>query len=120
MAKIIRLNESDIERLVRKIIKEEEINEIGVSDFSDTETIGKGGDVLRPAVATLKGKRYIVVIDKGGRVFGYGPQIGKGMDKEKICRIADKLVQDWEEEALMNEVDSPDFENVQPITFCSK
>lgn len=119
MAKIIRLTESDIENLVKKILKEEKINEIGISDFSDTKEIGKGG-VLRPAIAKLKGENYIVVLDRNNNVFGYGPKITKGMGREQICRIAQRLMDDWEEEATMNEVDKGDFESVQPITFCSK
>jgi hypothetical protein len=119
MAKIIRLTESDVEVLVRKILKEEKINEIGIGDFSDTKEIGKGG-ILRPAIAKLKGENYIVVLDRNNNVFGYGPKISKGMDREQICKIADRLMKDWEEEAAMNEVDRGDFESVQQITFCSK
>ena len=119
MARIIRLNESDIERLVRKIIKEEKINEIGASDFSDAKEIG-GGTVLKPAIAKLKGKNHVVVVDKNGNVFGYGPEITRNMDRAMICRIADKLVKEWEDEAKLYETDRHDFSDVQPITFCSK
>lgn len=120
MAKIIRLNESDIERLVKKIIREEKINELGPSDFSDTKEIGKSSGVLKPAIAKLKGKNHVVVIDNKGNVFGYGPEITPNMTRQQICTIANKLVSDWEEEATMNEADTSDFSGMKPITFCSK
>lgn len=121
MARIIRLNESDIERLVRKIIKEDKMNEIGISDFTDTKEIGGGSELLRPAIAKLRGKDHIVVIDTKGNVFGYGPEITRNMDRTMICKIANKLVSEWEEEAMMmKEADISDFGDIKPITFCSK
>jgi hypothetical protein len=118
--KIIRLNESDIERLVRKIIKEESITEIGGEAFSDTKAISnpEQGQTLRPAIAKLKGENHIVVIDKGGRIIGYGPAVGN-MKRGQICSIAQRLIDDWEEEVSMNELDAPDFGKVQPLTFCN-
>jgi len=120
MTKIIRLTETDIERLVKKIIKEEKITELGSSDFMDRVNVPtKSNNTLTAAIAKLKGKRHIVVIDKQGRVQGYGPAITPDMDKAKICYIAEKLVADWEEEVSMNEVDQQ-FDEVKPLTFCSK
>jgi hypothetical protein len=120
MAKIIRLTETDIERLVKKIIKEEEITEVGSSEFTDRINVPtKSNNTLTAAIAKLKGKRHIVVIDKQGRVQGYGPVITPDMDRTKICSIAEKLVAGWEEEVSMNEVDQH-FDEVKPLTFCSK
>jgi hypothetical protein len=119
MSRIVRLNESDVERLVRKIIKENKINELGTSDFTDTVKISGGSSVLKPAIAKLRGKNHIVVIDNKGEVFGYGPEITKNMGRNEICIIANNLVSQWDDEAKMNEADTSNFIDVKPITFCS-
>lgn len=123
--KIIRLNESDVERLVRKIIKEESINEIGEDDFSDRKEFDAGtSGNLSPAIAKMRGKNYIVVIDKGGKIIGYGPTITPNMGRGQICSIAQRLIEEWEEEVAneydMNETDQSDFQGIKPITFCTK
>jgi len=115
MKKIIRLNESDLEGLVKKIL-----NEVGGEKFTDIEQLGQSEEMLKPAIAKLKGEDYIVVIDNKGKVFGYGPKVNKNMDKEQVCRIAQGLVDEWKEDVLMSEVDTGEFKSIRPITFCSK
>jgi len=118
--RIIRLNEQDIENLVKKIIKEETISEIGGESFTNTKEIGSGGGTLRPAVAKLRGVLHVVIIDKNKNIVGYGPST-KGLSREKVCSIAQRLINDWEEEVgSLDEVESRNFEDIKPITFCSK
>ena len=96
------------------------INEIGSENFSETKPLDntKQGKTLRPAIAKLKGKNHIVIIDKDDNIIGYGPTIG-GRDKGEICSVAQSLIDDWEEEVNMNEIDQPDFGKIQPISFCN-
>ena len=110
--------------MVRQREYEDNINEIGSEKFSETKPLDntKQGKTLRPAIAKLKGKNHIVIIDKDDNIVGYGPAVGnmdKDKDKDRICKIAKILIDDWEEEVNMNEVDQPDFDNIQPITFCT-
>lgn len=123
--KVIRLTESDVERLVRKIIKEESINEIGGNDFEDKKGFDAGtSSILSPAIAKMKGKDYIVVVDKSGKIIGYGPSITPNMNRAQICTIAQRLIEDWEDEVAneykMDEADQSDFQGIKPITFCTK
>jgi hypothetical protein len=94
-------------------------NEIGGENFSDVKTLSnpEQGKTLRPAIAKLKGENHIVIINKEGLIVGYGPSVGN-MDKDRICSIAQSLIDEWEEEVNMNEIDQPDFGKIQPISFC--
>lgn len=116
--KKIRFNESDIERLVNKIIKEEEIDEVGIKTF-------KRGN-LKPAIATFKGVKKLVIVDEDNNVEAIGPTVsylqGKGYGEKEICKIADKLIEELFdlEEGTINELDRSDFDNIQPINFCRR
>ncbi len=121
--KVIRLTEADIEGLVRKIIKEESINELGTGDFKDTKTFDAGdtGSTLVPAIGKLKGKSHIVILDRKGNIIGYGPEISRSISRAQICTIAQRLIEDWEDEVnMIDELDQRDFQDAKPITFCSK
>jgi hypothetical protein len=120
--KVIRLNEKDIESLVRKIIKEESINELGPDSFTDTVDIDNKSDstVLRPAIAKLKGQNHIVIIDNKDSIIGYGPSV-KGLSRQRVCAIAQQLIRDWEDEVTsIDELEGRSFDDIKPITFCSK
>lgn len=99
---------------------EANINEIGHSSFSETKPIDntEQGKTLRPAIAKLKGVNHIVIIDKEDKIIGYGPPISN-MDRGRICSIAQSLIDEWEDEVNMNEIDQPDFGKIQPISFCN-
>lgn len=99
---------------------EDNINEIGSENFSETKPLDntKQGKTLRPAIAKLKGKNHIVIIDKDDNIIGYGPTIG-GRGKGEICSVAQSLIDEWEDEVNMNEIDQPDFGKIQPISFCN-
>ena len=118
MKRII-ITESQLKK-VKKALAKEPIIEIGQSNFSEINPINnvEQSKTLRPAIAKLKGLDHIVIIDKTGYIVGYGPPI-KGRSKSEICSVAQNLIDDWEEEVNMNEIDQPDFNNVQPITFCN-
>lgn len=117
MKKIVRVTENDIEKLVRKIIKEERVNELGDSDFTEKRVINNS-NMLKPGIAKLGGEDYIVVLDSKGFVVGNGPKV-KGLDRNEICRISQKLISDWESE-VMGESDRGDYTNIRPVTFCGR
>jgi hypothetical protein len=112
--KVIRINESDIERLVKKILKEEKIDEISIEQHKREN--------LKPAIADYKGKKYLVIVDEENKVQAVGPAYDsiKGISKEQVCRISDSLIDDLFslEEDVMNEYGTRDFSNIQVINFC--
>ena len=115
--KVIHLNEQDIENLVRKVI-----NELSNDSFTDTMDIDNksGSTILRPAIAKLKGRRHIVIINNEDTIIGYGP-IVKGLSRQRVCAIAQQLISDWEGEVTnIDELESSSFDDIKPITFCSK
>ena len=90
--------------------------------FTDTEEIENTSEstILRPAMAKLKGQTHIVIIDNNDSIIGYGPTV-KGLSKQKVCSIAQGLIEDWQDEVDgIDEVDQRNFDVVKPITFCSK
>lgn len=114
--KVIKLNESDIERLVNQIIKEETVNEL------DTESFKKGD--LKPAVAEIKGEKTLVIIDNDNTVHATGPRLRNmgGVSKERICAIADQLIEDLFvlDETELNELENSNVTNIKPINFCTR
>lgn len=115
--RVIKLTESDIERLISKIIKEGEINEkIGIESIKKTDLSG--------GVADIRNIKRLVVLNKDGRVVAIGPEVStlKGYSKERICRIIDNLIEDlfFLDEGVINEVDHGDVENIQSIKYCSR
>jgi len=116
MKKVVRLTESDIEKLVKKIIKEDKLEEIGVKPKYSREQ-------LSPATALNKrnGKRHLVIVDSTGMVTAVGPSIDflENKGKEDICRIVDKLITNLFDlaESNINEEDTDDFENIKELGF---
>jgi hypothetical protein len=114
--KVIKLNESDIERLVNKIIKEESINELDIESFKREN--------LKPAIAEIKGEKVLVIVDEKNTVHATGPKLRHmgGVSKERICQIADGLIEELFvlDETELNEIDSGSISNIKPINFCTK
>lgn len=121
MKKIIKLTETELIRIIKKVIKENEITELGQGDFTDIEDIScvkpKGG--LYAGVSTLSGEskfkpdsQFIVIYYMEGDkkvVYGYGPEVTEDMidrkdyqEKPIICRIAQKTLSDMAKEYKEN------------------
>ena len=71
MKKVVRLTESDIERLVKKIIKEDKLNELGTSDFLDIKEVvcdNLPNYGLKVGTAKLNGSDNIILYkEEGGK-----------------------------------------------------
>jgi hypothetical protein len=110
MKKVIKINESDIERLVNKILSEE-------GEFKRSD--------LKPAIATITntGKQKLVIVNRSGDVEAVGPDASvlKGMSRDNICNMVDRLVADMFhlEEEMLNELDKGDFKDIKVINFCN-
>lgn len=119
MKKVVRLTESDLMRIVKRIIKESEINELGPSDFSDIENLNCVDPIgdLHVGIASLSSEsrfrndmEFLVVYhidDKTNKkvVYGYGPQITDTLYEKKddkgnpmICKLGKRLLHDMSEE----------------------
>ena len=116
MKKVVRLTESDLEMLVKKIVKESSIDEIS------TQPNYRRSD-LSPATAIKErdGKKYLVIVDSDNMVVAAGPSMDflKNKNKEDICRIVDKLISDVFDlaESNLKEEDTSDFKNVEKLGF---
>jgi len=113
--KVIKLTESDIERLVNKILNEGDVNELATATHRRED--------LMPAIADVRGDKRLVIVNKEGDVEAMGPQakVLKGMTRERICGIVEKLITDMfdlVEEEELNELDKGDFTNIKLINFC--
>ena len=115
MKKVIRLNENDLEKIIKKILKENSLNELNIEGY-------KG---LTPAVAEIDGIKKIVIVDENNKVVAIGPSLSyiKG-DKNKFCEIASKLINELFDknnitvEGIVNEIQNIDFTNIKRINFC--
>jgi hypothetical protein len=109
MKKVIRLTETEMTDLIEKIIKEEILQELDQRNFTNIRRIiqiepKKSG--LRVGVADMingdevKGESIVVYyIDNGiKKIFGYGPEIGVGVEKKNILSMGRKLLDQWSEE----------------------
>lgn len=114
--KVVRLTENDVERLVKKILKEERLSELDIQTFKKEE--------LYPATASIKGERKLVIVDKDGVVQAVGPNIAKlgNLSKHRICQITEKLIAELfdVDESVVNEIDTGEFSDIEPIKFCKK
>lgn len=112
--KVIKLRESDLERLVNKILNE--------SDDADMET-HKRSDLM-PAIADVKGQKRMVIVNRQGNVEAMGPLVSvlKGLNRERICAIVEKLISEMFHlaETQLNELDLGDFTNIKLIKFCNE
>ena len=105
MSKVIRLTESDLVRIVKRVISESELNEFGTSDFGSIRPLGcvpsKSGLKVGISTASTKGddkSHYMVVYyTKKGKdvVYGHGPKIQNSMDKDKKCDMGKKLIDEF-------------------------
>jgi hypothetical protein len=75
--RVIRLNEGDLERLVKKIIKESELNEVGV------EPNFKRSDLFPAVAKDRNGNERLVIVDSDGMVQAEGPEMKYLKDKSK-------------------------------------
>jgi len=109
--KVIRLTESDVERLVKKILKEEKLNELDIESFNRNDLV--------PAKANIKGVDKLVIVNKRNKnVEATGPNM-KGLSKEKICTIAERLIEElFVDPKKMNEISSGEIKNFEIINFC--
>lgn len=111
--KVIRLTESDVERLVKKILKEEELNELDIESFNRNDLV--------PAQAKIKGVDKLVIVNKKNNNVEAEATIPnmKRLSKERICAIAEKLIDDlFVDPKKMNEISSGEIKNVKIINFC--
>jgi hypothetical protein len=115
MKKVVRLTESDLEILVKKIVKESSIDEISVQPSY------KRSDLSPATAINKKGEKKLVIIDSDNIVVAVGPSIDflKNKNKEDICRIVDKLISDVFNlvEVNLKEEDISDFKNVEKLGF---
>lgn len=105
MKKIIKLNESELTDIVKRVISEMEINELGHGDFGDIRELGcvdsMGGlyvGISRVSEESRYGSgiKFLVSYYYDGDdkvIYGYGPRIESGMSKN-ICDIAERYLKD--------------------------
>lgn len=113
--RVVRLTEKDLEGLVTKILKESELNEIGI------EPNYKKSDLFPAVGKDRNGNERLVIVDSDGMVQAEGPEMKylRDKSKEEICRIADKLIsQVFDLDEGLNEADSSDYTNIRKINFC--
>jgi len=124
MKRVIKLTESDLINLVKKVIKESELNELGQGDFSDIEEIGCVEPIgkLHVGITTMSKKSnyrsgfdFIVVYYNNKKtnekiVYGFGLEVTDDMFNKKdnkgtpiICRIAERTLMDFSEQYEENE-----------------
>jgi hypothetical protein len=124
MKRVIKLTESDLINLVKKVIKESELNELGQGDFSDIEEIGCVEPIgkLHVGITTMSkqsnyrsGFDFIVVYYNNKKtnekiVYGFGLEVTDDMFNKKdnkgtpiICRIAERTLMDFSEQYEENE-----------------
>ena len=115
MRKVIRLTESDLEKLVKKIVMESSVDEISTkAKYKRSE--------LSPATAlNRKGEKKLVIVDSNNVVQAVGPSMEflKNKNKEEICRIVDKLISDVFDlaETNLTEEDVTDFKDIKKLGF---
>jgi hypothetical protein len=115
MKKVIRLTESELVNLIRNIINEGEITELGtISDFGEIKDIEgiESESGLKAGVATMfpdeENEKDVIVVylfdDNGNpEIYGYGPSITSNMDERMVRRMAKKLLNQWDEEYGSND-----------------
>ena len=124
MKRVIKLTESDLINLVKKVIKESELNELGQGDFSDIEEIDCVDPIgkLHVGITTMSkrsnyrsGFDFIVVYYNNKKtnekiVYGFGLEVTDDMFDKKdaegspiICRIAERTLMEFSEQYDENE-----------------
>ena len=111
MKKVIRLNENDIEKLVKKIVKETKmINELDLGDFKvlKSSEMCNLSDGYKVGVADLRGKEILVLLDGKNNVAAHGPMMDffEGKNKKAVCYVAEQL----KDELIMEEDYMDDYE----------
>lgn len=112
MKKVVRLNENDIEKLVKKIIVKETkmINESDLGDFKvlKSSEMCNLSDGYKVGVAELRGKEILVLLDGKNYIAAHGPMMDffEGKNKKAVCHVAEQL----KDELIMKEDYMDDYE----------
>lgn len=109
MKKVIRLTEGDLSRIIKRVISEMEINELGHGDFGDIRELGcvDSMDGLYVGISKVNvesrygsGIKFLVSYYYDGDervIYGYGPRIESGMSKN-ICEIGARYLREMYKE----------------------
>jgi len=110
MKKIIRISESKLVKIIRKIINEGDLMELGHDDFGNIESLdcvesigGLHVGISRVNVDSRYGSGINFLVsyyydDENKVIFGYGPRIEPDMGEKMICKIGLKFLNDMYDE----------------------